>query len=216
MLLSVGGGPIVVRGQSVNNFFRPDNLLPQCLSRPVSWMAIMAVGVTCVIVSGGIDISVGSIFGLAALGTAAVLQNFDEDASALESTAAGGWPFRLASAWLRSYPMACWSSDLRMHPFIVTLATMSIFRGISVDSIKVGSIPSGDRVLPKAFTDHLMMYTFDYKRPNGLPVHLQPVPLIIMLICVLAGWIYLGLTVAGREIMRWAATKRRRNSAAYA
>jgi ribose/xylose/arabinose/galactoside ABC-type transport system permease subunit len=42
----------------------------------------MAVGVTCVIIAGGIDISVGSIFALSALGTAYVLQNFAEEASA--------------------------------------------------------------------------------------------------------------------------------------
>ena len=63
LVLTVAGGPVTIRGQVVNNFFRPDNILPNVLT-PVSWMAIMAMGVTFVVVAGGIDISVGSIFGL--------------------------------------------------------------------------------------------------------------------------------------------------------
>jgi len=42
--------------------------------------AIMAVGMTAVIISGGIDLSVGSIMGLAALACAAVSQNLGENA----------------------------------------------------------------------------------------------------------------------------------------
>ena len=48
----------------------------------MSYYAIMAVGVTFVIITGGIDISVGAIMALAALGSAAVLQNFAVDAPA--------------------------------------------------------------------------------------------------------------------------------------
>jgi ribose/xylose/arabinose/galactoside ABC-type transport system permease subunit len=86
-----------------------------------------------------------------------------------------------------------------MHPFIVTLATMSIFRGIALVTVKTGSIPSGDNLLPDAFTTHFLMYTFDYKRANGLPVHLQPVPFAILLVCLIVGWIYLSLSIKGRE-----------------
>jgi hypothetical protein len=44
------------------------------VATPMAVYAIMAVGVTFVIIAGGIDISVGSIFALSALGTAAALQ----------------------------------------------------------------------------------------------------------------------------------------------
>src|SRR5256885_1209265 len=53
-----------VRGE--NGFLRAGNLIPSVFTT-MSWVAIMAVGVTVVIISGGIDISVGSIMGLAAL-----------------------------------------------------------------------------------------------------------------------------------------------------
>ena len=47
----------------------------------MSIYAIMAVGMTAVIITGGIDISVGSILGLSALATAHVVQTFDPHAA---------------------------------------------------------------------------------------------------------------------------------------
>lgn len=204
VLLALAGGNIEIRGQTVNNFFRPDNLLPNVFT-PMSWMAIMALGVTCVIIAGGIDISVGSIFGLAALGCAAVLERIPEDASAwrvLPTAIAVPLGIGLACGLLNGALIV----GLKIHPFIVTLGTMSILRGIALVSVKVGSIPSGDRSLPFAFTRDFMMWTITYQRGVELPplqrpppVLLQPVPMIIMLICIVAGWVYLSLMVAGRE-----------------
>src|SRR5207237_4995029 len=71
-----------IRGGS--KFLRADNLIGG-IATPMAVYAIMAVGATCVIIAGGIDISVGAIYALAALGTAAVLQNFPEDAPAWKS-----------------------------------------------------------------------------------------------------------------------------------
>src|SRR5262245_50762581 len=65
-VLAIGGGKVTVGGQVVNNFLRPSNLLGG-IATPMSWYAIMAVGMTFVIIGGGIDISVGSTFALAAL-----------------------------------------------------------------------------------------------------------------------------------------------------
>ena len=71
LLLSVLGGEMSVRGrasgetQTVNKFMRADNL--DKLAKNTSFFAIMAVGATLVIVSGGIDLSVGSIYCLSAV-----------------------------------------------------------------------------------------------------------------------------------------------------
>ena len=64
-----------------NTFLNFDNLIDG-IATPMSYYAIMAVGVTIVIITGGIDISVGSMMALAALGGAAALQNLPADASA--------------------------------------------------------------------------------------------------------------------------------------
>src|SRR5438067_2478084 len=64
-----------------NTFLNFDNLIDG-IATPMSYYAIMAIGLTIVIITGGIDISVGSMLALSALGSAAVLQQFDPHAPA--------------------------------------------------------------------------------------------------------------------------------------
>ncbi len=65
LLLSVFGGSLEVRDRdsgatrTVNKFLRADNL--DKLAKNTSFFAIMAVGATFVIITGGIDLSVGSV-----------------------------------------------------------------------------------------------------------------------------------------------------------
>lgn len=190
--------PITVGGRTVNNFLRLDNLIPN-VATTMSWMAILAIGVTLVIVAGGIDISVGSIFGLAALGTAAVLQHFPEDASAWAVLPVGvavplmiGLGCGLINGLL--------VTGLRVHPFIVTLGTLSVFRGIALVSVPMKSLPAGDRTLPAAFTERFISWQIFVERENAMPLLIQPVPMVVMLAVLVAVWWFLGHTVAGRQI----------------
>jgi ribose/xylose/arabinose/galactoside ABC-type transport system permease subunit len=187
-------------GQTVNNFLRVDNLVPN-VATPMSWMAIMALGVTCVIAAGGIDISVGSIFGLAALGAAATLQHLPMDA--------GPWrvvPLALlvpvGIGALCGLVNGALVVGLRMHPFIVTLGTLSIFRGLALVLVPLGSLPSGDHTLPLAYTRHLVSWEVDWSWWHAwhLPAYIQPVPMLVMLACVLAAWLFLSRTVPGRMV----------------
>src|SRR5205823_844943 len=86
---------------------------------------------------------------------------------------------------------------LRMHPFIVSLGTMSIFRGIGNVWVTVKTLPAPGKVLPISFTDNFMMMEIP-RRVIGV-AGLQLLPIVIALAFVAAGWFYLGLTVAGRE-----------------
>lgn len=198
VLLTLGADQIEVGGRSVNNFLRLDNLIPN-VATTMSWIAIMAIGVTFVIASGGIDISIGSIFGLSALATAAVLQRLDEHASAwvviplglVVAVGVGG----LCGAINGGLVVA-----LRMHPFIVTLGTLSIFRGIALVVVPTKSLPSGDRVLPAALTSGFIAYPVEFSRAGAPSIMVQPTPMLLMVAVVLASWIYLAHTVAGREI----------------
>src|ERR1017187_707545 len=189
LILTFAAEPISVRGHMINNFFRIDNIIPN-VATPMSWMAIMALGVTFVIVSGGIDISVGSIFGLAALSTAAGLQNFPENASPwVVLPLAVGVP--LAIGLLCGLINGALVVSLRMHPFIVTLGTLSIFRGIALISVPSKSLPYGDKSLPDAFISHFMSWQINIPRASAPPLMLQPVPMVVMVLCVIAGWIFL-------------------------
>ena len=188
LVLTFAAEPITVHGTTVNNFFRLDNIIPN-VATPMSWMAIMAIGVTLVIVAGGIDISVGSIFGLAALATAAVLQNFPENASPVGRVAVA-MIVPLGIGLLCGLVNGALVVGLRMHPFIVTLGTLSVFRGIALISVPSKSLPYGDKTLPEAFTSHFMSWQITMQRGDAPPLLLQPMPMIIMFLCVIAGWIF--------------------------
>ncbi len=195
-LLAVLSDP--VRGE--NGFLRPSNLIPSVFTT-MSWTAVMAVGMTVVIISGGIDLSVGSIMGLAALACAATMQNFSENASP--------WVvIPLGVAVPLGVGLICGAINgavivgLRMHPFIVTLGTLSIFRGISLISVKEGSLPYGDKILPPAFTDNFIAWTWEYSRMRGgvsVAESVQPMPMLLMLLVMAIGWLYLRWMVWGRE-----------------
>ena len=73
-VLSVFAGTHLDRatGQPVNNFLNSYTLIQTATD--ASFFAIMAVGATIVIISGGIDLSVGSIYALAGVAMAMVLR----------------------------------------------------------------------------------------------------------------------------------------------
>ncbi|MGH7177109.1 MAG: ABC transporter permease [Tepidisphaeraceae bacterium] len=189
--LTVFGGSVFDprAGHEVNNFFRTSNLLGG-VATPMSTYAIMAVGVTIVIIAGGIDISVGSVFALAALGVVAALQNLPAGATAALTVP-------LAFIVASGIGLSCGLLNgaivvgLRMHPFIVTLGTMSIFRGLCNVLVRLKTLPSPGKSLPASFTERFMAW-------EPFP-GLLPAPMIVMLVCVMLGWIYLSFLVAGRE-----------------
>ena len=101
-------------------FFRGDNL--ELIARQTAIVCMAALGMTMVIVAGGIDLSVGSIVALTTVVIALLL------ASRLRP----GWPrLRRASAPARSAASstALLVTRLRVVPFIVTLGTMLLVRG---------------------------------------------------------------------------------------
>jgi ribose/xylose/arabinose/galactoside ABC-type transport system permease subunit len=155
----------------------------------MSYYAIMAVGLTFVIITGGIDISVGSVMALAALGCAGALQTLPADAPAIQV-------LPVAVVVPVGIGLLCGLINgglivgLNLHPFIVTLGTMSIFRGLANVLPAEKTLPAAGKLLPPAFTTEFMRIEL---------FGLQPMPLVVMLICVAFGWFYLRMLVAGRE-----------------
>ena len=100
-------------------FVSPANLLD--LLRQVSINAVIAFGMTFVILTGGIDLSVGSILALSGAVTASMLTSGFAAPLALTVGLILGAVFGLLNGVLIAYGKAA--------PFIATLATMTIFRG---------------------------------------------------------------------------------------
>jgi galactofuranose transport system permease protein len=86
-------------------------------------LGIIAVGMTLVIFSGGIDLSVGAVIGCTAILTATLMQKY-----AWSPWAA--WPVALAAGTGLGWFMGWLISSFKLPPFLITLAGMFLARGI--------------------------------------------------------------------------------------
>jgi ribose transport system permease protein len=171
-------------GQTINNFLNSYTLIQTATD--ASFFAIMAVGATVVIISGGIDLSVGSIYALAGVTTAMVLRSGAPD-SAL-ATVALGLAVALGIGLVCGAINGALVVGLGVHPFIITLGTMWIVRGIAFVSSNAESI-----LVPRALTEFA-------KASMGLAASLYPVPMLVMVMVAVLGGVYLMQTVGGRRV----------------
>ncbi|PGT83857.1 MULTISPECIES: ABC transporter permease subunit [Bacillaceae] len=104
------------------NFMTVDNILN--VLRQVSINALIAFGMTFVILTGGIDLSVGSILALASAVTASMLASgMDPILAILVGLLAGAIMGAINGFIITKGKVA---------PFIATLATMTVFRGLTL------------------------------------------------------------------------------------
>lgn len=191
VILTIFGGIYAPPG-AANSFFNSYNLL-NGVATPMAIFAIMAVGATVVIVSGGIDISVGSIFALSAVAAAwaARVPQDAIDASAWRVLPiAIGVP--LAVGLVCGLINGLLIVGLRIHPFIVTLGTLGVFRGLVNVLPPTKALPGMGWAIPSAFTSGFMSH--DY----GMGLRLTP--MLIMAAVVILGWIFLGAMTPGRAL----------------
>jgi len=111
-----------------HTFLTTDNFLN--VFRRSSVNAIIAVGMTAIIISGGIDLSVGSMMALAGMVGAWTMQHFGGD-NATAGTMWIGTFTGIATGTLAGFLNGALINGLKLPPFILTLGTMSAFRGIS-------------------------------------------------------------------------------------
>lgn len=157
------------------NFASTDNLLN--IARSISINAILAAGMTFVIITAGIDLSVGSI--VAVSGVVAVL------------SAMGGVPSPLAvllgvlAGAAAGLLNGLFVAYMALAAFIVTLASMTFLRGLAYTM--TGGQPIVDNALN--FRD----------LGNGYIAGV-PIPVIVMVIVYLVAWFVLERTRYGRHV----------------
>jgi ribose transport system permease protein len=100
-------------------FFRAANV--ELMARQTAIVCVAALGMTMVIISGGIDLSVGSIISLSTVVAALLLRDGNSPSvAALGAVAAGALCGTINGLLI---------TQLRVVPFIVTLGTMLLVRG---------------------------------------------------------------------------------------
>jgi ribose transport system permease protein len=172
-----------------NKFLNAQNLAQ--LAKDTSFIAIMAVGATFVIISGGIDLSVGAIYALASVLAAIVFRTYGPEGSLSGVSSLVGVSLGvltcLAAATLCGFLNGGMIVALKVHPFIITLGTMAIFRGFAFVITKGQSIGG----FPQAFRDLVR-----WEIGEGLNL----VPLGVMVLVAALGGIYLSRMAAGRRV----------------
>jgi len=152
--------------------------------RQVAEKGILAAGMTPVIISGGIDLSVGSVLALAATLTGSLLMHSGLNvwAAALVVLAVG-----CLCGLINGFVVARW----RLQAFIATLATMSAARGVA-------RYLSGGAAIPLGFGPGGAPESF---RALAAPiVPFVPVPAVLFLLSVGAMSVLMARMRAGRYI----------------
>lgn len=154
-------------------FFSAKNIIN--VLRQFSYVGIVAVGGTFVLITGGIDLSVGSLMGFGAVGCAWMCANGIEPILAvLVMLLLGG-----LLGTLQGYTAV----KLNLNPFIVTLGGQYIIKGMTL-------LISGG--LPVRFDNYM-----NWMGSQWLSI---PVSIYVMLIIMIIGHIILSKTAYGRKI----------------
>lgn len=113
-------------------FIHPENLL--AILKNMSFVLIVGLGATFIITLGGLDLSVGSIAAVAGVGFAILVRG------GLMPTLLAMLVMMLVSLFL-GFSNGVISVKGKIAPFLVTLATMNIFRGLALTLTKGRPIP---------------------------------------------------------------------------
>lgn len=156
-------------------FLTPDNIIN--VVRQVSIVAIIGIGMSFVLISGEIDLSVGSICALAGIIVTMCLRD--------------GMNMFLAILLALLTAAACGAANGAIHvfakipSFIVTMGMLNIARGIVLvitNSYSITELPASFKIIGRGYVGPI------------------PVPVIIMVICYVIGCIVLKYTKFGRSV----------------
>ena len=184
------GARALQRDPQVNKFFNADNLM--IVATTAAFYGIMAVGLTAIIVLGGIDLSVGAIYALASVIGATVLNAMQAKIGADGGSIGVGTALMVGVGICGLVGALCGfingaaSVGLGVHPFIITLGGMGVYRGTAFVITKGLSI--GD--LPPSYGGFVRSKVFG----------IEPVPVIAMMITGLIGVMVFTKTVFGRRL----------------
>jgi ribose/xylose/arabinose/galactoside ABC-type transport system permease subunit len=161
-------------------FLTPNNIAN--IFRQTAFLALLALGQFIVIVTAGIDLSVGSVLALAMMSTAVL------------AVAGVPWPILIVTPFVVGGVVGVFNglglTILHMpHPFIVTLGTLNIARGLT--NLISGGVPISGLPEPVRFLG-----------AGNIPIGGLVLPASVIVVVVSYGlvWLFLQYTRIGRHI----------------
>lgn len=145
--------------------------------RQVAVVGTAAVGMTFVMLTGGIDLSVGSIIGVSGILTAELMVKGVHPVLAVFIALISGVIMGLMNAFI--------INEFKVPPLIVTLGMMTTLRGVAY--LVTGGLPVF------GFTESFTLLGQGY-------IWIIPIPVLIMALAFLAGYIVLNKFTIGRYI----------------
>jgi ribose/xylose/arabinose/galactoside ABC-type transport system permease subunit len=164
----------VITGVNHHLFWGANNL--RVLAMNMSFIAIAGVGMTFLIITGNIDLSIGSVLGLTAVLSAMLSKVVGVPLAMLLGVLIGGGLGALNG-------LVVW--NVSTSPLIITLGAMTLLRGV----IFVVTGGQAVRDMPKGFTD------LANATPAGVPM-----PVWVFLGVALIGFLILSTTTTGRHV----------------
>lgn len=165
----------VISGLISEPFTGPRNLIN--ITRQSAGLALVAIGQTFVLLAGGIDLSVGSTISLIVVVMAALMQSTPES---MIATALVGLGIGMVAGLLNGLAV----TRLKVSPFMVTLAALSIWRGLA---LQLRQQPQA--TIPNEFSPY---FTGEFL---GLPI-----PLFLILGATALAALFLRQTRLGRHL----------------
>ena len=164
---------------SNESFRSPGNLLN--ITRQVACMGIASLGMTLVIIAGGIDLSVGSLLALSGVCSLMVMNRIADPVLGICCALAAALLTGVLGGILNGLAVTLG----RIPPFIATLGTFSIFRSLALYLADAGTLSSKNEI----FRD------LGYCAPLGIPL----AAVCFLLLAVIFG-VILHQTAFGRHI----------------
>lgn len=179
-------------------------------------VTLLAIGQTNVIITGGIDLSIGWTVGLASVVCARVIKQVALDGGAVGAAIAAGVIAGLLVSLIPGLINGVLIARIKVPPFIATLGMFGIIRGIAfllTDGQQVvGNIPTNIRDVLTAFGNGSLLFNIPgsgfawFVRPSDLaPEQLRnvqqllPYPVLITVLAILVFGFILGRTKFGRH-----------------
>ncbi len=192
------GAPVVAPG----SYYWPTFLTPRNLLNVVNQnadIAIIALGMTLVILTAGIDLSVGSLLALAGVIAAVTAQEWFGGAAASPAGLLAAMLLGVAAAALGGLLSGTMVTAFRVPPFVATLGLMMLARGLAL-ILAVGHqrrlVGGGAEGTPEAVRVGAPVFAW---LGNG-SVFGVPNPILLMLLLFVAAHLLMTRTMFGRYV----------------